>query len=369
MRWAPPPSEPLDFHRQLPGYRVTPLRDVPTLASDVGVGRLLIKDESHRLGLPAFKVLGASWAIYRTLVDRVGRAPRLGASMEALVEFFTPLRPLILATASAGNHGLAVARIARLFGFGSRVWVPRGTTPARIAAIAAEGAEVVVSAGNYDVAVRDAAAASSHRTVVISDTGGSDLEIVPQWVIDGYSTMLWEIDEQLGALDLPRPDVVIVPIGVGALAAAVPRHYRRLDRPDRTVLVGVEPAGSASITASMLAGRIVSLAATPHSTMAGLSCGTPSSVAWPRVASGFDWMVTVSDRQAAAAKSRLAAHGVSSGESGAATLAALTEAASAVEPDALRNKTVLLLSTEGAAEMARAEWLNENEALGNAATV
>jgi diaminopropionate ammonia-lyase len=226
-----------------------------------------------------------------------------------------------------------------------------------------------VSAGNYDVAVRDAAAASSHRTVLISDAGGPDSEIVPQWVIDGYSTMLWEIDEQLDALDLPRPDVVIVPVGVGALAAAVARHYRRLDRPDRAVLVGVEPTGSACLAASMLAGRIVSLAATQDSAMAGLACGTPSRVAWPRVASGFDWMVLVSDRQAAAAKSRLAAHGVASGESGAATLAALTEAAPALELDAvaLQEKTVLLLSTEGVAEVASEERLSESANVCDAA--
>jgi len=353
----------------LAGYSPTPLHDMPLLASELGVGRLLVKDESNRLGLAAFKVLGASWAIYRALVERLDTPPRPGASVDELGELFASLRPLTLATASAGNHGLAVARIAHILGFESRIWVPSGTSSSLIAAIRTEGADVVLSSESHDAAVRDAVATASPRTVVITDTAWPGFEITPQWIIDGYSTMLWEIDEQLGALDLPRPDVVIVPIGVGALAAAVPRHYRRLDRPDRTVLVGVEPAGSASITASMLAGRIVSLAATPHSTMAGLSCGTPSSVAWPRVASGFDWMVTVSDRQAAAAKSRLAAHGVSSGESGAATLAALTEAASAVEPDALRNKTVLLLSTEGAAEMASAEWLNENEALGNAATV
>jgi diaminopropionate ammonia-lyase len=341
--------EPLEFHRRLPSYRATPLRDMPHLASDIGVGRLLIKDESQRLGLPAFKVLGASWVIYRTLVDRLGRLPCPEASMAELADFFAPLRPLTLATASAGNHGLAVARIARLLGFRARVWVPRGTTRARIAGIVAEGADVHISAGKYDAAVGDAAAASNHRTIIISDGAWPGFEIAPQWVIDGYSTMLWEIDDQLAALDLPRPDVVIVPVGVGALAAAVARHHRRLDRPDGAVLVGVEPTGSACVAASMLAGRLVSLASTPDTAMAGLACGTPSSIAWPRVASGFDWMVSVTDREAAAAQRQLGAHGVTSGESGAATLAALRKAGSSLESDAfpLRTLTVLLLSTEG----------------------
>jgi diaminopropionate ammonia-lyase len=348
MRWAPPPSAPLDFHRQLAGYDPTPLHDMPLLASELGVGRLLVKDESHRLGLSAFKVLGASWAIYRALAERLDVPPRPGASADELEERFASLRPLTLATASAGNHGLAVARIARILGFQARVWVPSGTSAARIAAIRAEGADVDHTAESYDAAVRDAVAAAGPRTLVVSDTAWPGFEITPQWVIDGYSTLLWEIDEQLAMEDLPEPDVVIVPIGVGALAAAVARHHRRLDRPDRTVLIGVEPVGAACVTASMLAGRMVSISGGPDSTMAGLNCGTPSSVAWPRVASGFDWMVLVSDPQAEAAVRRLAEHGIEAGASGAATLAALETGSMP-----LAERTVLLLMTEGVIHLGR----------------
>src|SRR5688500_9399961 len=60
-----PPS--LAFHRALPGYRPTPLVEAPRAAEALGVERVLVKDESGRLGLPSFKVLGASWATYRAL--------------------------------------------------------------------------------------------------------------------------------------------------------------------------------------------------------------------------------------------------------------------------------------------------------------
>src|SRR5215211_277719 len=63
---------PLRFHRRLPGYEETPLVDAPGLADALGVGKVLVKDESSRLGLPAFKVLGASWAVYRALEERLG---------------------------------------------------------------------------------------------------------------------------------------------------------------------------------------------------------------------------------------------------------------------------------------------------------
>src|SRR6516162_1029553 len=57
------------FHASLPGYAPTPLTEVPALAGELGVARVFVKDESARLGLPAFKVLGASWAIHQFLTD------------------------------------------------------------------------------------------------------------------------------------------------------------------------------------------------------------------------------------------------------------------------------------------------------------
>ena len=77
-RWRaePQPDGPWAFHRSLDGYRPTPLIELSDLAAELGLGRLTIKDESDRLGLPAFKILGASWAICRTIGARVGVDPR-----------------------------------------------------------------------------------------------------------------------------------------------------------------------------------------------------------------------------------------------------------------------------------------------------
>src|SRR5215208_7609617 len=66
-----PDRSPLRFHRRLPGYEETPLVGAPGLADAMGVGNVLVKDESGRLGLPAFKILGASWATYRALQERL----------------------------------------------------------------------------------------------------------------------------------------------------------------------------------------------------------------------------------------------------------------------------------------------------------
>lgn len=71
---APIPSA-RGFHRTLDGYRMSPLAELPGLAAELGVGRMVLKDESERLGLPAFKILGASWAVAKSLALRL----RLGS--------------------------------------------------------------------------------------------------------------------------------------------------------------------------------------------------------------------------------------------------------------------------------------------------
>ena len=73
-RWtcAAPGDNARSFHESLPGYSPTRLLSVPHLAAELGVGRMLVKDESSRLGLPAFKVLGASWACRQVLQREPG---------------------------------------------------------------------------------------------------------------------------------------------------------------------------------------------------------------------------------------------------------------------------------------------------------
>jgi diaminopropionate ammonia-lyase len=92
--------------------------------------------------------------------------------------------------------------------------------------------------------------------------------------------------------------------------------------------------------------------------MAGLSCGTPSSLAWPYIAAGLDACVTVTDAEAAGAARDLAAGGIPAGPCGAAPLAAVrTLAALRASTSAGRSgsslglpptATVVLLVTEGA---------------------
>ncbi|MEV6284415.1 pyridoxal-phosphate dependent enzyme [Kribbella sp. NPDC051770] len=300
------PPEVLAFHRSLPEYAVTPLHDVPALATELGLGRVLVKDESHRLGLPAFKALGAWWAIHQA------RQPHT----ETLV------------TATDGNHGRAVARRAHQLGLRSHIFIPDVVSAAAVDAIRSEGAEVTVLPTSYDEAVLAAAASATDERLLIQDSAWPGYEEIPQLIVDGYSTLFRELDV--------AADLLVVPMGVGSAAQAAVAHGGDV--------LGVEPSNAACITTSLLAGHPVTVQ-TSNTVMAGLNCGTPSSLAWPVLRDGLHASVTVDDPDALQASEDLAALGISSGPSGAATLAGLRAARASL--DLTADSTVVLISTEG----------------------
>jgi diaminopropionate ammonia-lyase len=323
-----PEAPALAFHRGMPGYAPSELRDAPELAELMKVGRVWLKIESERFGLPSFKILGASWAAERLLAGR-GKRNRL-----------------CLVTATDGNHGRAVARVARTRGLRSRVLVPRGTAAARIQAIADEGARVDVVDGDYDDAVRRAAELASDENILLSDTSWPGYEEVPGWVVEGYATMFAEATEQLHGV---RPDVALIPIGVGSLATAAARHW-----PSETPrLVGFEPADAACALRSIEAGVPVPVPGPHESIMAGLNCGTLALHAWPALRSRFDAFCSIGDELAEEGMRLLAELGIPPGEvSGGAVGCALALARDDDDDTRrhlgiTRDSSLLLVLTEG----------------------
>ncbi|HEX6799286.1 MAG TPA: diaminopropionate ammonia-lyase [Ktedonobacterales bacterium] len=352
-----PGRDAFAFHQKLPGYEPSPLIDAPHIAATLGVGKVWVKDESRRFGLPAFKFLGASWAVYRALLKRIGAAIAPWDTFQDLKDRFAPLKPLTMVAATDGNHGRAVARMARLLGFEAHILVPRDMAPARIDAIADEGAKVTVVDGSYDEAVAASAALASECAVVICDAAWAGYTEVPHWIMEGYTTILRELDEQLARHGDTHVDLVAVQMGVGGLATAVVWHERRPELAEKPKLVGVEPLGADCILASAQAGRIVELPGPHHTIMAGLRCGVPSLVAWPVLSRGLDVFVAVDDEWAREAMRALAHAGVVSGETGAAGLAGLLALLTGPDREEHREllgltpqSHVVVISTEGATD-------------------
>ena len=337
----------------MPSYRPTPLIELPELAAELGVGAVLVKDESDRLGLPAFKILGASWAVNCALSKRGGfDTPATG--LPELRERVGNAA-ITLVTATDGNHGRAVARMAQLLGLAARVYVPAGTTAKTLEAIADEGAQVVQTDLRYDDVVRAAASSTTNRPadILIQDTAWRGYEEIPQWIVDGYSTMFDEIDAQLGER---APDLIAVPTGVGSLLQAALRHYPSTGsgrRPStKPAVLAVEPVTAACVTASLAAGKPISVDTSQPTSMAGLNCGTVSTIAWPAIRDTLAAAVVVTDDQARAAMQRLHELGVPAGPSAAASLAGVRVVlGDTSQRDALATKAdslVVLISTEGA---------------------
>ena len=336
-RSTTPPTEIGLFHQGLPGYEATPLISLPELAAEFGVAHVFAKDESSRLGLPAFKALGASWAVNKAL---------------SLQE---PGAKVTIVTATDGNHGRAIAKFTRLAGQRAQIFVPLGVHPDAIQAIRDEGAEVTVLDAPYDdvVAAAAAAAAQSPQSILIQDTAWEGYEEIPGWIVQGYETLFAEIDAQLTQHHVAHPSVIASPTGVGSLLQAALTHYRNAEAPEGTAVVSVEPEAAACIEPSLRAGTAVSVE-TGETVMSGLNCGTPSSLAWPLIENGLDAAITISEEQDIVAAYDLNGLGVKSGPCGASGLAGLRFALTGPGSEERRKhlgitakSTVVFVVTEG----------------------
>jgi diaminopropionate ammonia-lyase len=284
------------FHQTLPGYQPTPLLDLSALAGELGVAKLWVKDESHRLGLKAFKVLGASYAAAKIVAGLLGSSDdELSLDVAATRAARTLVRDLTFITATDGNHGRAVAWTAEMLGCNAVVYMPKGSSPARFNAIASHGANVSIIDGNYDDAVCKAAAdAQAHGWTLVQDTAWEGYEEVPSWIMDGYLTIFHEAASQLGG---ELPTHVLVQCGVGSLAGALQGQLHELFGDRRPVLAVVEPIRAACCYLSMVAGGEEPKRAEGDldTIMAGLACGEPSIISWRILRDYTDLFIVCAD--------------------------------------------------------------------------
>lgn len=308
------------------GYAPTPLHALPALARALGVQSLHYKDEGGRFGLGSFKALGGAYAVARLLCRELGA--RLGRTLDTRDLQRPDIRALsagiTVTCATDGNHGRSVAWGAQLFGCACVIYVHATVSQGRAEAIAAYGAQVVRTPGNYDDAVRRAAAdASAQGRFVISDTSYPGYMDVPRDVMQGYQLMVQEAAAQMGA----RPTHIFVQAGVGGLAAAVCGYFWERDGAARPQFIVVEPERAACLLESARAGELRAVEGELDTLMAGLACGEVSLLAWEILEKGADAFCAIADA-AAVDCMRLLAHplgqdrAIVAGESAVAGVAA-----------------------------------------------
>ncbi|PKS08166.1 hypothetical protein jhhlp_005442 [Lomentospora prolificans] len=345
---SPPSHLPLRFHKLMPGYSPSPLVSLKSVAEDIGVQDVYLKFEGERFGLPSFKILGASWSTFRMLAAKLGLP--LDSSIDAVKSALrTHPEPVTLFAATDGNHGRAVARMGAIMGIPAQIYIPRALDPITVAKIREEGATVTELDATYDVAVQTAyeQAGKTSGGVLVQDTAFEGYEEIPTWIVEGYSTMMLEIDGQLQGKSV---DLVVVPVGVGSFAQAVVSHCKAEGK--STPVLTVEPDTAACLYKSLIRGNLTSVETTVPTIMTGLDCGTVSSIAWPILKDGVDASITVSDYESHKAVKLINSFGVSPGPCGAAPLAALRrltesdKAALGID----RSSVIVLLCTEGQRE-------------------
>lgn len=317
-----------EFHRSLKGYEPTKIISVKKITRDLGLKEVIVKDESARFGIKAFKALGASYAIYRVLKKRwelkFGTEFNFGIFKEK--NKLRKLGEMTFCAASDGNHGRAVAWTAGILGQRAVIYMPGDTVRSRIDNIKNEGSDVVLVEGTYDDCVRKISEdASRHGWIEIGDTAYQGYTEIPSWVLNGYSTIFMELESQIGTLDMLKTSLIILQAGVGAFAASGASYLSRRFGAKRPKIVIAEPLEAACFLESVKFGRGEAIPARGkmETIMAGLNCGVPSLVAWPILKDSSDLFISIHDKYAEQAMRKYASEGIISGESGASGLAAL----------------------------------------------
>jgi diaminopropionate ammonia-lyase len=355
------------FHRQLPGYKPTPLIRLERLARAWDFSDVFVKDEAPRFGLNAFKVLGGSYAVARLICQKLGR-PLSEVPYAQLVsdEVRELVGQITLTTATDGNHGRGVAWAAERLGQKAVIYMPKGSVPARVAAIRSHGADVEVTDLNYDDAVRlSCRMAEENGWYVVQDTSWEGYEEVPLWIMQGYMTMCAEAVDQLRAEDA-YPTHIFVQAGVGALAGAVVGYLAQVYREPKPKFIIMEPNNAACILASAAAGD-----GKPHAVkggldtiMSGLACGEPNPISWEVLRDVPSCYISCADFLAANGMRILANplrgdEAIEAGESGAIGIGVMDALAGNEAFQGLkaalgidRDATLLCFNTEGATDPA-----------------
>ncbi|HEV3056712.1 MAG TPA: threonine/serine dehydratase [Vicinamibacterales bacterium] len=225
--------------RIAPHVRRTPLVDSAWLSDIAGV-RVGLKLESLQIS-NSFKSRGA----FNAVLARMERGHDAAAQ---------------LVTASAGNHGRALAGAAAAFGLPLSVFTPLNAPASKLDMIRRLGATLHAEARDYDEAERMAKAyAASTGAVFISPYSDED-------IVAGAATIALELFE-----DAPDLETIVVPIGGGGLISGVAEASKSINPACR--VIGVEAAASCAFQTSLRAGHLVEIV--PGPTLADGLAGNP----------------------------------------------------------------------------------------------
>lgn len=351
----------INFHSTMPGYQSTPLYSLLGLSDFLGVKKIYVKDESKRFGLNAFKGLGVSYAMASYFAGKLSLDLN-STRFHTLAEQVRSMPITTFATATDGNHGKGVAWAANLFGQQAKVYMPKGASQSRLQAIRKFGADAYITDQNYDDTVQMVAnLATDHHWVLIQDTAWKSYEMIPRFIMQGYTTIISEISEQLEDPSLSEVTHVFLQAGVGSFAASMAAAIYNMTSPACPKIIVIEPNQADCLYRSALepSGNPKRVYGDLSTMMAGLACGDPNPIAWDLLKGLTSYFFSCEDTISATGM-RVLGNPIAqdpkiiSGESGAVSIGLLYElmnsqgALEARKEIGLdRSSVVLVINTEG----------------------
>ena len=253
------------------GYSPTPLIELDKLSKELNLNKIFYKDESKRFDLKSFKALGGAYA-----VEKVSNGNK----------------DIVVATATAGNHGRSVAWGARRLGLKCKIFISEFVSDARGQAMADLGADVVKVKGNYENSLIECIKQSTnYNWQIVQDVAWKDYMIVPKYTMAGYTVMMKEIVDQINKDEITH---IILQAGVGGMAGAMVTGIARyLDNVPTTITV--EPDSAACVLESIKSGKIEKIDIKRESLMGGMSCGEVSLVPWEILKNSVKYCISLPD--------------------------------------------------------------------------
>ena len=253
------------------GYSPTPLLELNKLSDELNLNKIYYKDESKRFDLKSFKALGGAYA-----VEKVSKGNK----------------NIIVATATAGNHGRSVAWGAKRLGLKCKIFISQYVTDVREKAMADLGADVIKVKGNYENSLIECIKQSTQNNWhLVQDVAWKDYMIVPKYTMAGYTVMMREIVDQINQHKISH---IILQAGVGGMAGAMIAGIARyLENIPHTIIV--EPDSAACVMESIKTGRIEKIDIKRESLMGGMSCGEVSLVPWEILKNSVKYCISLPD--------------------------------------------------------------------------
>ena len=253
------------------GYSPTPLLSLNKLSKELNLKNIFYKDENKRFDLKSFKALGGAYA-----VEKVTKGNK----------------DIVVATATAGNHGRSVAWGARRLGLKCKIFISEFVSDARGKAMSDLGADVVKVKGNYEQSLIECIKQSTENNwQIVQDVAWKDYMTVPKYTMAGYSVMMKEIIDQINSEKISH---IILQAGVGGMAGAMVAGIARyLDNIPVTIVV--EPDSAACVLESIKTGKIEKIDIKRESLMGGMSCGEVSLVPWEILKNSVKYCISLPD--------------------------------------------------------------------------